>query len=90
MLVLGPLWPGLSHLVLDEGGLQSHQRVSRVEQAHLPILVLLRVGAQWKLRGSNKGLSVHLLVLLQFNRTWLLVLLRFFAKSLMRHLLQLK
>jgi hypothetical protein len=77
----------VSQLVLNEGKLQSHQPIWRVDQAHLPTMVLLRVGVQWTLRGLNKGIFVHLLVMLQFYHTWLLIFLCFFAKYLLRHLL---
>jgi hypothetical protein len=60
-LVSGPLWPGLSQLVLDEGELRSHHLVCmELGKAHLPTLVLLMAGAQWILCGWIEGPIVPL------------------------------
>jgi hypothetical protein len=59
-LASGPLWPGISHLLLDEGELQSHQLVYGVGRAHLPTLLLLMAGVQWILRDWIEGLVVLL------------------------------
>jgi hypothetical protein len=60
VLSTGPLWSVISLLVLDEGGLRSHQLVYGVGQAHLPTLVLLMEGVQWILHSWSEGPIVPL------------------------------
>jgi hypothetical protein len=55
-LVSGPMWPGLPHLILNEGEIQSHQLVCGVGQAHLPTLVLLMEGHSGYCAAGLKGL----------------------------------
>jgi hypothetical protein len=60
MRVVGPLWPVVFLLALDEGELRSCHLFFRFGQSHLPTLVLLMVGVHWILRGWIEGPIVPL------------------------------
>ena len=55
-----PRWLALFLLEHDKGELQPHQLFCGVGLAHLPTLVLLMAGAQWRLRSWTEGPVVPL------------------------------